>query len=235
MVLRFANHLFEHSWSSQDIDSVQITVAETIGVENRGNYYEQSGALLDMVQNHLLQLLCLIAMEPPAKLDANSVRNEKLKVLSSLRYFDEESVLKDTVKGQYVGGKIIDNENTESLVSSYLEDINKYESDTETFVAIKTFIDNWRWKDTPFYLRTGKRMKKRYSEIIINFKKVRHNLFLSQGDIPGNALVIRLQPEEGIQLLQMTKIPGPGGYRYKPISLKLDYLDSFHERLPETL
>ena len=233
MVLRFANHLFEHSWSSQDIDSVQITVAETIGVENRGNYYEQSGALLDMVQNHLLQLLCLIAMEPPAKLDANSVRNEKLKVLSSLRYFNEESVLKDTVKGQYVGGKIIDNENTESLVSSYLEDINKYESDTETFVAIKTFIDNWRWKDTPFYLRTGKRMKKRYSEIIINFKKVRHNLFLSQGDIPGNALVIRLQPEEGIQLLQMTKIPGPGGYRYKPISLKLDYLDSFHERLPE--
>ena len=120
MVLRFANHLFEHSWSSQDIDSVQITATETIGVENRGNYYEQSGALLDMVQNHLLQLLCLIAMEPPIKLDANSVRNEKLKVLSSLRYFDEESVLKDTVKGQYVGGKIIDNDNTESLVSILL-------------------------------------------------------------------------------------------------------------------
>ena len=233
MVLRFANHLFEHSWSSEDIDSVQITVAETIGVENRGNYYEQSGALLDMVQNHLLQLLCLIAMEPPAKLDANSVRNEKLKVLKSLRFFNEESILKETVKGQYLGGKLADDDKSENQVSSYLQDINKFESETETFVAIKAFIDNWRWKNTPFYLRTGKRMKKRYSEIIINFKSVRHNLFPLQGEIPGNALIIRLQPEEGIELVQMTKLPGPGGYRYKPISLKLDYLDSFYERLPE--
>ena len=233
MVLRFANHLFEHSWSSEDIDSVQITVAETIGVESRGNYYEQSGALLDMVQNHLLQLLCLIAMEPPAKLDANSVRNEKLKVLKSLRFLNEESVLKDTVKGQYTGSKFTEIDASESQLSSYLQDINKFESKTETFVAIKSFIDNWRWKNTPFYLRTGKRMKKRYSEIIINFKSVRHNLFPTQGDTPGNALIIRLQPEEGIELVQMTKLPGPGGYRYKPISLKLDYLDSFHERLPE--
>ena len=233
MVLRFANHLFEHSWSSEDIDSVQITVAETIGVESRGNYYEQSGALLDMVQNHLLQLLCLIAMEPPAKLDANSVRNEKLKVLKSLRFFNEESVLKETVKGQYTGGKIIEKDGVEGQASSYLQDINKFESETETFVAIKSFIDNWRWQNTPFYLRTGKRMKKRYSEIIINFKSVRHNLFSSQGQIPGNALIIRLQPEEGIELVQMTKLPGPGGYRYKPISLKLDYMDSFHERLPD--
>jgi len=233
MVLRFANHLFEHSWSSEDIDSVQITVAETIGVESRGNYYEQSGALLDMVQNHLLQLLCLIAMEPPAKLDANSVRNEKLKVLKSLRFLNEESVLKDTVKGQYTGSKFTEIDASESQLSSYLQDINKFESKTETFVAIKSFIDNWRWKNTPFYLRTGKRMKKRYSEIIINFKSVRHNLFPSQGDTPGNALIIRLQPEEGIELVQMTKLPGPGGYRYKPISLKLDYMDSFHERLPD--
>jgi glucose-6-phosphate 1-dehydrogenase len=233
MVLRFANHLFEHSWSSKDIDSVQITVAETIGVESRGNYYEQSGALLDMVQNHLLQLLCLIAMEPPAKLDANSVRNEKLKVLKSLRFFNEESVSKETVKGQYTGGRIIEKDGVEVQASSYLQDINKFESETETFVAIKSFIDNWRWQNTPFYLRTGKRMKKRYSEIIINFKSVRHNLFPSQGEIPGNALIIRLQPEEGIELVQMTKLPGPGGYRYKPISLKLDYMDSFHERLPD--
>lgn len=233
MVLRFANHLFEHSWSSEDIDSVQITVAETIGVGNRGNYYEQSGALLDMVQNHLLQLLCLIAMEPPAKLDANSVRNEKLKVLKSLRFFNEESVLNETVKGQYLGGKFTNDNKSESQVSSYLQDINKFESETETFVAIKAFIDNWRWNNTPFYLRTGKRMKKRYSEIIINFKSARHNLFPLQGEIPGNALVIRLQPEERIELVQMTKLPGPGGYRYEPISLKLDYLDSFHERLPE--
>ncbi len=228
MVLRFANHLFEHSWSSEDIDSVQITVAESLGVEKRGDYYDKSGALLDMVQNHLLQLLCLIAMEPPTKLEASFVRNEKLKVLNSLQLFDENLVLTDTVKGQYTRGKVKD-----ELVNSYLEDIDNYESKTETFVAIKAFIDNWRWKGTPFYLRTGKRMAKRYSEIIINFKSVRHNVFPSQGEIPGNKLIIRLQPEERIELVQMTKLPGPGGYRYRPISLKLDYMDSFTERFPE--
>jgi glucose-6-phosphate 1-dehydrogenase len=228
MVLRFANHLFEHSWSSEHIESVQITVAESLGVENRGEYYDHSGALLDMVQNHLLQLLCLIAMEPPAKLEADFVRNEKLKVLNSLRLLDEESMLTETVKGQYTRGKMFDNQ-----VHSYLEDIGKYESGTETFVAIKAHIDNWRWKNTPFYLRTGKRMAKRYSEIVISFKSVKHNVFPSQGDIPGNKLIMRLQPEERIELVQMTKLPGPGGYRYKPISLKLDYMDSFHERFPE--
>jgi glucose-6-phosphate 1-dehydrogenase len=228
MVLRFANHLFEHSWSSEHIESVQITVAESIGVENRGEYYDKSGALLDMVQNHLLQLLCLIAMEPPSKLEAAQVRNEKLKVLNCLRFFDADSILDGTVRGQYSRGLINGQE-----VSSYLEDIGKYESNTETFVAIKTYVDNWRWKNTPFYLRTGKRMQKRYSEIVINFKSVRHNVFPQQGTIPGNKLIIRLQPEERIALVQMTKVPGPGGYRYKPISLKLDYLDSFNERLPD--
>jgi glucose-6-phosphate 1-dehydrogenase len=228
MVLRFANHLFEHSWSSDHIESVQITVSESIGVENRGDYYDKSGALLDMVQNHLLQLLCLIAMEPPSKLEADQVRNEKLKVLNCLRPFDEDTVLNGTVRGQYSRGLVNGQE-----VSSYLEDIKKYESNTETFVAIKTFVDNWRWKNTPFYLRTGKRMQKRYSEIVINFKSVRHNVFPQQGTIPGNKLIIRLQPEERIALVQMTKVPGPGGYRYKPISLKLDYLDSFNERLPD--
>ncbi len=228
MVLRFANHLFEHSWSSEDIDSVQITVAESLGVESRGDYYDKSGALLDMVQNHLLQLLCLIAMEPPTILEADAVRNEKLKVLKSLRFFDKESIVTHTVKGQYTRGKIKD-----ELVHSYLEDINNYESKTETFVAIKAYIDNWRWKNTPFYMRTGKRMAKRYSEIIINFKSVRHNVFNKDEQIPGNKLIIRLQPEERIELVQMTKLPGPGGYRYRPISLKLDYMDSFHERFPE--
>ncbi len=228
MVLRFANHLFEHSWSSDDIDSVQITVAESLGVEKRGDYYDKSGALLDMVQNHLLQLLCLIAMEPPIKLEADSVRNEKLKVLNSLRMFDEKSVVSDTARGQYSRGKV-----NGVSVNSYLEDINNYESNTETFVAIKAFVDNWRWNGTPFYLRTGKRMVKRYSEIIINFKSVRHNVFDQEGEIPGNKLIMRLQPEERIELVQMTKLPGPGGYRYKPISLKLDYVDSFQERFPE--
>jgi glucose-6-phosphate 1-dehydrogenase len=228
MVLRFANHLFENAWSSEHIDSVQITVAESLGVEKRGEYYDHSGALLDMVQNHLLQLLCLIAMEPPARLEADFVRNEKLKVLNSVRLLDENSVLKDTVKGQYTRGTVNGNQ-----LNSYLEDIEKYESSTETFVAIKAHIDNWRWKNTPFYLRTGKRMTKRYSEIVINFKSVKHNVFPSQGTIPGNKLIMRLQPEERIELVQMTKLPGPGGYRYRPISLKLDYMDSFLERFPE--
>jgi glucose-6-phosphate 1-dehydrogenase len=228
MVLRFANHLFEYSWNSEHIDNVQITVAESLGVEKRGDYYDHSGALLDMVQNHLLQLVCLIGMEPPAQLDANSVRNEKLKVLNSLRILDAESVLTDTVKGQYTRGKV-DGEQ----LNSYLEDLEKYESSTETFVAIKAHIDNWRWKNTPFYLRTGKRMTKRYSEIVITFKSVKHNVFPMQGNIPGNKLIMRLQPEERIELVQMTKLPGPGGYRYRPISLKLDYMDSFHERFPE--
>jgi glucose-6-phosphate 1-dehydrogenase len=233
MVLRFANHLFEHSWSSEHINSVHITVSESIGVESRGDYYEQSGALLDMVQNHLLQLLCLIAMEPPSKLDANSVRNEKLKVLNSIRHLDTKSVQTDTAKGQYSRGQISNSNGNLVQVSSYLEDINKFDSDTETFVAIKAYIDNWRWKGTPFYLRTGKRMESRYSEIVVNFNPVKHNLFPSQGELAGNTLVIRLQPEERIELVQMTKVPGPGGYRYKPISLKLDFLDSFKERLPE--
>ena len=228
MVLRFANRLFESSWDSENIDNVQITVAENLGVEKRGDYYDKSGALLDMVQNHLLQLLCLIAMEPPSRLDADHVRNEKLKVLHSIRLFDENSVKTGTARGQYTRGNMDGDK-----VNSYLEDIEKYESDTETFVAIKTYIDNWRWKDTPFYLRTGKRMIKRYSEIVINFKSVKHNLFDSDGEIPGNKLIMRLQPEERIELVQMTKLPGPGGYRYKPISLKLDYMDSFNERFPE--
>lgn len=228
MVLRFANRLFESSWDSENIDNIQITVAENLGVEKRGDYYDKSGALLDMVQNHLLQLLCLIAMEPPSKLEANHVRNEKLKVLNALRLFDENSVKTGTARGHYTRGKI-----EGEKVNSYLEDIEKYESETETFVAIRAYIDNWRWKDTPFYLRTGKRMIKRYSEIVINFKSVKHNVFDTEGEIPGNKLIMRLQPEERIELVQMTKLPGPGGYRYRPISLKLDYVDSFTERFPE--
>ncbi len=227
MVLRFANNLFERAWNAENIQSVQITVSESLGVEQRAGYYDQSGALLDMVQNHLLQLLCLVAMEPPFVLEANEVRNEKLKILKSLRLFDKNSIQKNSVKGQYTGG-IIDGIN----VNSYLKDIEKYESKTETFVALKTYIDNWRWNNVPFYLRTGKRMKKRYSEIVINFKEIRHNIFPSKQKINNNKLIIRLQPEERIELIQMTKIPGPGGYRYKPIALKLDYIDSFEERFP---
>ena len=227
MVLRFANHLFERAWNSENIDCVQITVAEKLGVENRAEYYDKTGALLDMVQNHLLQLLCLIAMEPPSKLTPDAVRNEKLKVLQSLRMFKKGSVTDHLVRGQYTRGKM-----KEERVNSYLEDIEKYNSETETFVAIKTFIDNWRWKNTPFYLRTGKRMTKRYSEIVINFKAIQHNIFPDSQVALGNKLIIRLQPEERIELVQLSKIPGPGGYRFKPISLKLDFVDSFKKRMP---
>jgi glucose-6-phosphate 1-dehydrogenase len=228
MVLRFANNLFERAWDSEHIDNIQITVSESLGVEKRAEYYDNSGALLDMVQNHLLQLLCLVAMEPPHSLEADEVRNEKLKVLRALRLFNKKSVLTDTVKGQYTRGVVKGVE-----VQSYLEDIQKFNSKTETFVAVKAYVDNWRWKEVPFYLRTGKRMLKRYSEIVINFKEVRHNIFPSKERLNNNKLIIRLQPEERIELIQMTKIPGPGGYRYKPIALKLDYLDSFKERFPE--
>ena len=228
MVLRFSNNLFERAWDSDSIDNIQITVAENLGVEGRAGYYDHSGALLDMVQNHLLQLLCLVAMEPPNLLEADQVRNEKLKVLNALRPLTPKTVEQHTVKGQYTRGKIDGQE-----VSSYLEGIDKYSSKTETFVAIKAFVDNWRWKDVPFYLRTGKRMKERYSEIVINFKKVKHNIFPTKQKMTHNKLILRLQPDERIELVQMTKIPGPGGYRYQPISLKLDYSDSFKERFPE--
>lgn len=228
MVLRFANHLFERAWNSENIESVQITVAESLGVESRAGYYDKSGALRDMVQNHLLQLLCLVAMEPPLSLDSNIVRDEKLKVLQALRKFTPETVKTHTVKGQYTRGRVDGKE-----VNSYLEDLGAYDSETETYVALETYVDNWRWRAVPFYLRTGKRMKERYSDIVINFKNVKHNIFDENGDVPGNKLIIRLQPEERIELVQMTKIPGPGGYRYKPVALKLDFLDSFQERLPD--
>ena len=228
MVLRFANNIFEHSWDAKNIDNVQITVAESLGVGSRGGFYDQYGALRDMVQNHLLQLLCLIAMEPPAKLGANEVRNEKLKVLKALRFFDSESISKNTVRGQYTRGRTKDGQ-----LMSYLEEIDQYDSSTETFVALKTYIDNWRWSGVPFYLRTAKRLPLRYSEIVINFKNVPHNLFPEKKDIANNRLTIRLQPEERIELRQMVKLPGPGGYRYKPIALELNYADHFVERFPD--
>jgi len=228
MVLRFANNLFERAWDSEHIDNIQITVSESLGVEKRASYYDNSGALLDMIQNHLLQLLCLVAMEPPHLLEADEVRNEKLKVLRALRPISKKNIASDTVKGQYTRGSIKGEQ-----VNSYLEDIEEYQSKTETFVAIKAYVDNWRWKNVPFYIRTGKRMVKRYSEIVINFKEVRHNIFPSKEKLNNNKLIIRLQPEERIELVQMTKVPGPGGYRYKPIALKLDYIDSFKERFPE--
>lgn len=228
MVLRFANSLFERSWGARDIDNIQITVAESIGVGTRGGYYDKYGALRDMVQNHLLQLVCLIAMEPPINLDADAVRDEKLKVLRALRPYNRKTIHTDTVRGQYTRGNT-----SEGQLQSYLEEIGKFDSNTETFVALKLFVDNWRWGGVPFYLRTGKRMSSRYSEIVINFKPVPHNIFPEGKKMVNNKLTIRLQPEERIELQQMVKIPGPGGYRYKPISLELDYADHFEQRFPD--
>jgi len=228
MVLRFANHLFERAWNADNIESVQITVAEALGVEKRAGYYDNTGALLDMVQNHLLQILCLIAMEPPSNLNPDTVRNEKLKVLEALRPFNKNNLKGNITRGQYTRGEM-----GGEKVNSYLEDIEKYNSDTETFVALKVFIDNWRWKNTPFYLRTGKRMKKKYSDIVINFKTMPHSIFPDSKYPLKNKLIIRLQPDERIELVQLSKIPGPGGYRFKPISLKLDFVDTFKERMPD--
>ncbi len=228
MVLRFANNIFERSWNAQGVDNIQITVAEALGVGTRGRFYDNYGALRDMVQNHLLQLLCLIAMEPPVALDAEQVRHEKLKVLKALRPYNAKTIKTHTVRGQYSRGNT-----NEGQLPSYLEDIDKYKSDTETFVALKAYVDNWRWGDVPIYIRTGKRMPYRYSEIVINFKPVPHNIFPEKKDIDNNKLTIRLQPEERIELQQMVKIPGPGGYRYKSSSLELDYADHFDDRFPE--
>jgi glucose-6-phosphate 1-dehydrogenase len=232
MVLRFANHLFERAWNADNIESVQITVAEGLGVEKRAGYYDKTGALLDMVQNHLLQILCLIAMEPPSNLNPDTVRNEKLKVLESLRPLTKSTIKGNVVRGQYTRGQM-DSDNGNEKVNSYLEDIEEYNSDTETFVGIKAYIDNWRWKNTPFYLRTGKRMKKRYSDIVISFKAMPHSIFPDSKYPLKNKLIIRLQPDERIELVQLSKIPGPGGYRFKPISLKLDFVDTFKERMPD--
>ena len=203
LALRFGNMLFEPLWNSTAIDHVQITVAETVGLEGRVTYYDGVGALKDMVQNHLLQLLAMVAMEPPARIDSTAVRDEKVKVLRSLRPMDEKSVLTHSVKGQYGPGAV-----KGQIVIGYADELG-HESDTETFVALKAFIDNWRWKGVPFYIRTGKRLPNRQSEIMIQFKDVPHSIFAAKGKgLEPNTLIIRLQPEENIRLLIMAKQPG---------------------------
>jgi glucose-6-phosphate 1-dehydrogenase len=229
LVLRFANTLFEPIWSRHAIDHVQITVAESLGLEGRADYYDRSGAVRDMVQNHMLQLLCLTAMEPPNTLEGDDVRTEKIKVLKALKRFEKTTSKTNTVRGQYSAG-IVDDEPVDSYLDTLSSDIKN--SETETFVAIKTEIENWRWAGVPFYLRTGKRMAERRSEIVIQFKPTPHPLFEGADEAP-NRLVIRLQPDEGVQLFMQIKEPGPGGLRLKSLPLNLSYADNFAVRYPD--
>jgi glucose-6-phosphate 1-dehydrogenase len=220
LALRFANIMFEPLWNAAHIDHVQITVAETVGLEGRVAFYDDAGAIRDMVQNHMLQLLALVAMEPPAHFDATAVRDEKVKVLRALRAVASN----ETVTGQYRAGAI-----GGQAVPGYDEELGK-ESDTETFVAIKAHVDNWRWKGVPFYLRTGKRMPKRVTEIVIQFRCVPHSIFAGRGaTMQPNRLVIGIQPEENITLSLMAKVPGLDreGLRLRAVPLNIAMPDAF--------
>jgi len=221
LALRFGNSFFEPVWNAQGIDNIQITISETVGLEDRAGYYDTAGALRDMVANHMLQLLALIAMEPPARFDGTAIRDEKAKVFRSLRKIKPEEAPQVTVTGQYTQGAV-----NGEIVKGYIEELGK-PSTTETFVAIKAHVDNWRWQGVPFYLRTGKRMPNRHSEIAIQFKAVPHSMFASRGGLlQPNMLIIRLQPEEYVQLLVMAKEPGLDreGIRLRevPLNLSLD-------------
>jgi glucose-6-phosphate 1-dehydrogenase len=230
LVMRFANGIFEPIWSRQYVDHVQITVAESIGVEERAGYYDQTGAMRDVVQNHLLQLLALVAMEPPAAFDDKAVRDEKVKVLRALRPIRGADVSTDAVRGQYTRGFI-----EGVAVPAYREEHGvPKDSGTETYVALKGWVDNWRWEGTPFYIRTGKRLPKRSTEIAIQFRVAPHKLFPREASLglEPNALVLRIQPDEGISLKFGAKVPVQG-IRIRSVNMDFDYGASFMVDAPD--
>ncbi len=225
LALRFANSIFTTNWDHNTIDHVQITVAEEVGIEGRWGYFDKSGQLRDMVQNHLMQILTLVAMEPPVNMDGDSIRNEKLKVLKALRPITRDNAAEKTVRGQYTAGFI-----KGTAVPGYKEEEGGTPgSTTESFVAIRVDIDNWRWAGVPFYLRTGKRMTSKRSEVVIYFKQLPHNIFKnSYRDLPQNKLVIRLQPDEGVEIEMLNKVPGIGkGIKLQKTMLDLSFSDAF--------
>ncbi|HKI79097.1 MAG TPA: glucose-6-phosphate dehydrogenase [Ignavibacteriaceae bacterium] len=229
MVTRFSNGIFEPLWNRNYIHHVEITSAENIGVENRGGYYDDSGALRDMVQNHLLQLTGVIAMEPPASFDSNAIRNETLKIFQALRIFTPDEVSKNVIRGQYGSAKVKGEQ-----VAGYREEKGvKKDSRTETFVAIKMYIDNWRWGGVPFYIRTGKRLPTRVTEVVIHFKPTPHQIFSSGKTVNDscNQLIIRIQPDEGLLFKIGMKTPG-AGYKVQTVNMDFHYSDLKNESLP---
>lgn len=230
MIFRFMNSIFEPVWNRRYIDHVQITVAETLGLENRAGYYDQAGALRDMFQNHMLQLLSLVAMEPPVNFDAQEYRDEKVKVLRNIRPILKSKIRNFAVRGQYQKGMV-----DGKLVPGYREENGILKnSSTETFVALKLFVDNWRWQEVPFYLRTGKRLKSRTTEIAVQFKKVPHSMFAKMGidDFPANVLLLQIQPKEGISISFEAKHPGPK-FCMATLNMQFNYQEVFGEKSPE--
>lgn len=223
LALRFGNILFEPLWRREWISDVQITIAEELGVGNRMDYYETAGALRDMLQNHLLQLLCIVAMEPPIAATPDAVRDEKLKVLRALKRFTPHTLAHNVVRGQYRSGHV-----EGQAVPGYRKENNANPaSRTETFVALRAEIDTWRWAGVPFYLRTGKRMADSLAEIVVRFKSIPHSIFPQpHSSFQSNSLLIRLQPDEGLQMNLMAKTPGDG-MRLRPVELELDFRETF--------